>query len=120
MVREEIARIKEVEQEAVLLVRRSDEQAEEMIRAAEQKRDEILAGAEKSATTDLELLKEGELRKARTDGEALLSEARRAAADLQSRTEKEITEASLLIVRAVTGEGDVLSRGNETGRHRLS
>ncbi len=119
MVREEIERIKQVEREAVILVRRSEEEALQMIRDAERKRDEILAGAEKRALVDLARYKDAELRKASASAENLLHEARQAAADMRFRSEKAVNEASLLIIRAVIGERDVLSGGNETGRHRV-
>jgi vacuolar-type H+-ATPase subunit H len=119
MVKEEIERIKKVEGEAVNLVRRSEEEALQMIREAERKRDEILAGAEKRALVDLARYKDDEIRNASACAEDLLHEARQAAADMQTRSGKGINEASLLIIRAIIGEKDVLSGGNETGRHRV-
>jgi vacuolar-type H+-ATPase subunit H len=120
MVKEEIERIKEVEREAVILVRRSEDEALQMIREAERKREEILAGAEKRAMVDLVRYKDDEIRKAGACAEDLLHKARQAAADMRTRSGKAIDEASLLIIRAIIGEKDVLSGGNETGRHRVS
>jgi vacuolar-type H+-ATPase subunit H len=120
MVREEIKRIKEVEQEAVILTRRSEEDALQMIRDAEQKRNEILADAEKRALVDLARYHGDEIRKAGAGAEDLLHEARQAAAEMRTRSGKAINEVSLLIIRAIIGEKDVLSGGDETGRHRVS
>lgn len=120
MVREEIEQIKEVERGAVILVRSSEEEDLQMIREAERKRDDIIAGAEKRALVDLARYKDDEIRIASARAENLLHESRQAAADMRSRSEKAIEEASLLITRAIIGEKDVLSSGNETGRNRVS
>lgn len=119
MVKVEIERIKTAESGAVSLVKKAEEEAKTILKEAEVRREDLLKERIKITQEEQDRYNADETASAFRKADEMREEAEKEAALLRSLEEEEIWGAVSYIVRAVIGEGDVLSGENATGHTRV-